>query len=128
MDLSSLEGLQNGKEGGGQGTRPTTVSIHVDMNKMTAGGARLIQPAIVGKQGDLIAHAGCTDATNTQSRQHRLRVGQRRKVVALGLYHQSDQVPRMDVKYTAIDQVPIDRRVKPAVVDDVVDMPVNVVV
>src|SRR4051812_2738329 len=57
-----------------------------------------------------------------------LRISQRRKVIALRLDDEPNRRTRMDVEYATLDQEAVDRRVEPAVVDDVVDVPVDIVV
>ena len=58
----------------------------------------------------------------------RLRKGQRRKVVALRLNHQPHEVAGMDVERALLNQKTVHGRVKPAVINHVVDVTVDVVV
>lgn len=50
------------------------------------------------------------------------------KVIALRLYDQAYRLARMNVQRALLDQMGIHRRIEPAVIDDVVDVPVDVVV
>ena len=57
-----------------------------------------------------------------------LRKGQRSKVIALSLYHQPNRLSRMNIQCALRYQISVHRRIKPAVVNDVVDMAINVVI
>ena len=59
---------------------------------------------------------------------HGLRESQRRKVIAVGFYHQANCLAGVDVQGTVLYQVCIHCRVKPAVINDVVDMAIGIVV
>lgn len=59
---------------------------------------------------------------------HLLRKRQRGKVIALGLYHQTNRLPGMNIERPPLYQIGVHRRIKPAVVDDVVHMSINIVI
>jgi hypothetical protein len=65
---------------------------------------------------------------HAQTGLHVLREGKRRKVVALRLDDQANGFAVVDVQHALLDQVGVDRRVEPAVVHDVVDVAVGIVV
>ena len=53
---------------------------------------------------------------------------QRCKIIALRLYHQTNGFTLVNVQHTFLNQVRIDRRVKPTVVNNIVHMAIHVVV
>ena len=65
---------------------------------------------------------------HANTRFHGLGESQRGKVIALGLYHQANCLPIMNIQRALLYQIRIDCGIKPAVVDDVVHMTVNIVV
>src|SRR5690606_16212065 len=81
-----------------------------------------------GEEPDLVAHAGRAGAGDPQAGLDVLRKGERCEVVAVRLYHQADHLAAVDVERTGLDQPAVHRAVEVAVVDDVVDVAVDVVV
>ncbi|MCY1541891.1 hypothetical protein D9M68_776050 [compost metagenome] len=65
---------------------------------------------------------------HTQAGLHGLRESQRREIVALGFHHETNDLATMDVQRAPLDQPSVHSGVEPAVVDDVVDVAVDVVV
>ena len=65
---------------------------------------------------------------DTNSCFYRLWKGKGREVIALRLHDKTDSGPLMDVECAAFDQQRIHRRIEPAVINDIVDMTVDVVV
>ena len=92
---------------------------------MTLGGC---QGLALRKQADLVAHAGGAELGHPDPGLDRLGKGQRGEIVALRLDHQTDGLALVDVEHALLDQVGVDGGVEPAVIDDVVDMAVGVVV
>ena len=54
--------------------------------------------------------------------------GERREIVAGGRDDQPDRVSRDDVEQPRLDQPAVHRIVEPAVMDGVVDVPINIIV
>ena len=88
---------------------------------MAFGGAR--QAFIGRKQRDFVTHAGRADMRHANAGHHGLGKGQRRKVIALGFHHQANHRAGMNVERAAFNQQAVDGGVKPAVINDIVDMP-----
>ena len=84
--------------------------------------------AALRKQANFIPHAGVAQTRNANPRLHRLWKRQRLKVVAMGFDHQADGVTVVNVQHALLDQPGVDGGVKPAVIDNVVDMAVGIVV
>lgn len=59
---------------------------------------------------------------------HFLRKRQRGKVIALGLDHQPYRLALMDIQHPLFHQIGIHSRIKPAVINDIVHMAVDIVV
>ena len=103
------------------------------MHEVTAGRAQGFSPStrvctMPGEERHFIAHAAMTDMGHAQAGLHFLRISQGGKVVALRLDHQTHEGARMNVEPALFDQKPVHGRVKPAVINHIVDMPVDVVV
>ena len=65
---------------------------------------------------------------NADPRLHGLRKGQWSKVIALRLYDQTNGLARMNIQRSMLDQIGIHCRIEPAVIDDVIHMPIDIVV
>ena len=80
------------------------------------------------KNAEFVAHARRAPVRYAQAHVHRLRERQGRKIIAMGFHHQADARAMRHIQRAVLYQIGVDRRVKPAVIDDVIDMAIGVVV
>ena len=110
----------------GQGSGPARGAVHINVNEMAFGGARLARVSC--KDADFIAHAGRADTRDTNARHHRFRKSQRRKIMALGFNHQANHAACVNVNGTVLYQQAVDGSVKPAVINNIVDVALHIIV
>lgn len=65
---------------------------------------------------------------NPNARFNGLRKSQRGKIVAMRFHHQANGFTLVNVEHALFDQMRIDRRIKPTVVNNVVDVTISIVV
>src|SRR5688572_7890013 len=80
------------------------------------------------EEADLVAHAGAAQVRDAECGHHRLRVLERREVVAARLDNEADHVALLDVERALLDQPRVHDGVEERVIDDVVEVAVGVVV
>lgn len=84
--------------------------------------------SVFREKPNLVTHAGRANMRHPDAGNELFRKSQRRKIIALGFNHQADDCTAMNVDGPTLYQQAVDGGVKPAVVNDVVDVAVNIVV
>ena len=80
------------------------------------------------KDGDLISDGGVSEAINAQARLKLVRIGNRLVIVAVGLWADTNDRRIMRIEAGIIHHEHVHGGVKISVVNDVVDMPIDIVV
>jgi hypothetical protein len=98
---------------------------HEDVDEVPLGDGLLL--ALL-EDGDPVGDGPVPELVHAQPRHDAVRVRERRAVVALRLHHQADDGAGLDVQAALVDEVVVRDGVEVAVVRDVVDVAVDVVV
>lgn len=99
--------------------------VYVNVNEMAFGRRQWFT---LCEQSDFITHTGVSQPCHANASLYGLRKRQWRKIIALGFDHQTNGRAMVNIEDALFDQVDVDRRVKPTVIDHIVDMSVSVVV
>ena len=117
--------LQHGARGGGDGHRQVAGPVDINMHEVAE---RSWQGIVVPVQTDFIAHARRAQLTDTNAGVHDIGKRQRLVIAAAAVDDKPDHVAAMDIEHATCDQERVHGRVEVAVIDDVVDVAVDVVV
>ena len=101
------------------------LSINIDVNEEGLGGGFVFA---LRKGTDFITHRGISDFGDTQANVDNLRESQRGKIPAPGFHDQANLVSVLNVQHACLDQIAVHSRVQQFVIDDIVQMPVGIVI
>ena len=105
--------------------RPAAFTIHIDVDEEALCSGR---GTALHEQADFVADGAVADAADGDAGLHFLREGHGAGVGAAGFHDEADHRPLFDIEQAMFHQPGVHGRIEEAVIDDVVDMTVDVIV
>jgi hypothetical protein len=109
----------------GKSQWPSGNPIDINMDKETLGRRRRLSPC---KNAQFPSDAGRSEPRDTQPSFHRFREGNGTMVSAASFNNKTDGCSIGDIEQALFDQPGIHRRIEPTIINDVVDVPIGIIV